>query len=119
MPGQLTDDEITHIRRNFKRCSEETIDSIVRFRQSRDLACVRPIVRGIVQRYLPASSAEMLKNATDETPLADLRIESLTLLEIVLYVQDALDITIEDSEMREFHTLGDVNRFLEKKIASA
>jgi acyl carrier protein len=41
------------------------------------------------------------------------------MLEIILDVQDALDITIEDSELRGFETLGDVTGFLEKKVVAA
>lgn len=119
MSSNLTEDEIALIRRNFKRCSEETIEAILRFRETREPACVRPIVRGVVRRYLPARSIETLDHATDDTPLAELNIESLTMLEIILDIQDALCITIEDSELREFKTLGDVNRFLENKIAPA
>jgi acyl carrier protein len=119
MSSELTNEETDHIRRNFKRCSPGTIEAIIRFRASRSTAEVPEIARGIIRRYIPAENSALLDNATAGTPLADLRIESLTMLEIVLDVQDALDITIEDSELREFKTLGDVIGFLEKKVASA
>jgi 3-hydroxyacyl-[acyl-carrier-protein] dehydratase len=118
MPSQLTNDEADIIWRNFKRCSPETIEAIIRFRGGRDPVEVPDIARGIIRRYLPAENAGLLDSATAETPLADLRIESLTMLEIILDVQDALDITIEDSELREFKTLGDVLSFLEKKVVA-
>jgi 3-hydroxyacyl-[acyl-carrier-protein] dehydratase len=116
MPNALTEEQIATIHRNFKKCSEETIAAIIRFHSSRDLAEVKTIARGIIRRYLPAAHAGLMDTATHDTPLADLHIESLTMLEIVLDVQDALEITIEDSELRDFKTLGDVLGFLEKKV---
>ena len=118
MAAQLTDDEATRIRRNFRKCSDEAVAAILRFRESRDVACIEPIVRGIVARYLPEQGREAIKSATAETPLADLRIESLTMLEIVLDVQDALEVEIADSELRGFRTLGDVEQFLAAKVSA-
>ncbi len=117
MSHSLTVDEIDLIKRNFRKCSDETVAAILRFRENHDVAVIPTIVRGIVFRYLPAAGHEAMKNATSDTLLTDLRIESLTMLEIVLDVQDALDLEIEDSEMRGFRTLGDVESFLEKKVA--
>ncbi len=114
----MTDEEIAAIEKNFRRCGDETIQAIVRFRRDNDISAVPVIVRGIIRRYLPAHQVEAFANATEETPLGDLQIESLTMLEIMLDVQDALNITIEDAEMREFKTLGDVQQFLQKKVAT-
>ena len=40
------------------------------------------------------------------------------MLEIVLDIQDAVDVVIEDAELREAKTLGDVRKFLEVKLAA-
>ena len=112
----LTEDEIEDIRRNFSSCSEETVNAIVKFRQGGDLGELPAIVRGIVERYLPEEGKEAFREATPETPLETLQVDSLAMLEIVLDIQDAVDISIDDSEIREFRTLGDVRAFLEAKI---
>jgi acyl carrier protein len=118
VPSPIPADELDLIQRNFRRCGEPTINAIVRFREERDREVIPAIVRGIVQRYLPREGHEALKTATAETLLSDLRIESLTMLEIVLDVQEALNIDIEDHEMRAFRSLGDVEQFLERKVAT-
>lgn len=119
MPKPLSADEIELIRRNFRKCSEETIGAIIAFRETRNLSVIPAIVRGVVHRYLPAAGHEAMSRATAATLLTDLRIESLTMLEIVLDVQDALEIEIDDNEIRGFRTLGDVESFLESKVAAA
>ena len=116
MATPLTDEQIAELKQQFKRCNEETIDAIVKFRQTGDKTLLPQIVRGVVQRYLPADKVELLNSATEETNLADLHIESLTMLEIVLDIQDAVDVVIEDAELREVKTLGDVRKFLELKL---
>src|SRR5277367_5966385 len=117
MPTALTDEQVAEIRQQFKRCDQETIDAIVKFRQTGDTSLLPVIVRGVVRRYLPADKAGLLDNATEDTNLSDLHIESLTMLEIVLDIQDAVDVVIEDTELREVRTLGDVRKFLELKLA--
>ena len=119
MQNELTEDQIAQIRKNYAKCTPETIDAILRFRQNRDVKEVPAIVRGIVQRYLPADKKPLLDQATEQTTLTDLQVESLTMLEIVLDIQDAVDLVIEDTELRGLRTLGDFSRFLEQKITAA
>jgi acyl carrier protein len=118
MSTPLTDEQVAEIRQQFKRCSEETIDAIVKFRQTGDTTLLPVIVRGVVRRYLPADKAGLLDTATEQTNLTELHIESLTMLEIVLDIQDAVDVVSEDAELREVKTLADVRKFLELKLAA-
>jgi 3-hydroxyacyl-[acyl-carrier-protein] dehydratase len=69
-------------------------------------------VRGIVWRYVQEDTRPVVEQATAETPLASLGIDSLMMLEVVLDVQDALDVVIEDADLRQMHTMGDVIQFL-------
>jgi len=111
---------VEEIRRSFQYCSQETIEAIIRYRSEADPALVPKIVFGIIARETPAKSAEALKTATDESRfLEDLGIDSLAMLEIVLGIEEALNVKIEDSELRGIQTIGDVNRFLAEKIASS
>lgn len=105
------------IQRTFQYCSKETIQAIVTFRGTGDPSVVPTIVFGIIEREAPTKSAEALKTATaDSRFLEDLGIDSLTMLEIVLGIEEALNVKIEDSELRGILTLGDVNRFLATKV---
>ena len=119
MQNELSEDQIAEIRKNYAKCSPETVEAIVRFRQSRDVKEIPAIVKGIMQRYLPADKKQLIDQATDQTTLADLQVESLTMLEIVLDIQDAVDTVIEDSELRGLRSLGDFQRFLEQKLTVA
>src|SRR5436190_20537488 len=117
MPTDLTEDQISEIRRNFRRCREGTSDAIIELQQTGNTDLLPAIVRGIVWRYVHEDRRPVVDEATPETPLASLGIDSLTMMEIVLDVQDALDLVIEDADLRHMRTIGDVIEFLQKRFA--
>ena len=117
MPTELTEQEVESIRKSFKRCREGTAEKIIELRRTHDTSLIQPIVRGIVWRYVAEDARPTLEAATPETPLAALGIDSLMMLEVVLDVQDALDLVIEDNDLRQMHTIGDVIEFLEQHYA--
>src|SRR3712207_1305684 len=112
MPTEVSDAEVEQVRKSFRRCREGTADAIIELRRTGDTSLITPIVRGIVWRYVQEETRAVLDDATAETPLASLGIDSLMMLEVVLDVQDALDVTIEDSDLRRMRTIGDVIEFL-------
>jgi 3-hydroxyacyl-[acyl-carrier-protein] dehydratase len=118
MPTEVSDAEVEALRKSFKRCREGTADAIIELRRTGDIALIRTIVRGIVWRYVQEEARPIVEEATPETPLASLGIDSLMMLEVVLDVQDALDVTIEDSDLRQMQTIGDVIAFLEQKYTA-
>lgn len=114
MRAPPTEEEVEQLRRSFKRCREGTVDAIIELRRTGDPSFIPTIVRGIVWRYVQGEVREVVDNATPETPLASLGIDSLMMLEIVLDVQDALDVVIEDADLRRMQTIGDVTGFLQQ-----
>lgn len=119
MPGELSAEELDGLKRTFKRCGDETIEAIIAFRRTGDTATIPVIAHGIVRRYLREETRAFLDQAPPETPLASLGVDSLTMLEIVLDVQEALNIYIEDSDLKGLQTIGDVNQFLTQKTAAS
>ena len=112
-----TEEQIAQIRRSFKRCREGTVDAVIDLQRTGDPAFIPAIVRGIVWRYVQKDIQPLVDHAAAETPLASLGIDSLTMMEIVLDVQDALDLVIEDADLRRMQTIGDVLEFLQERFA--
>lgn len=120
MSAPLSEEQVQEIRSALKRCSPATVEAAIRFRETRDPACVPAIVYGIIERHMPPESPKQLAEATDETELIkDLGIDSLTMLEIVLQIEETIGISIDNSELREIRTLGAVKSFIERKISGA
>jgi 3-hydroxyacyl-[acyl-carrier-protein] dehydratase len=118
MPTELSAEEIEQLKKSFRRCREGTIDAILHLRRTGDPASIPTIVRGIVWRYVQEDARQVVDDATPETPLASLGIDSLMMLEVVLDVQDALDVVIEDADLRKMTTIGDVIGFLQEHYAA-
>jgi acyl carrier protein len=115
-PG-ITADQETKLRNSFKRCTPETIEAILRFRNERDLSAVVVVVHGVIERYLKLKPENELAFRPDSTRLGeDLGIDSLTMLEIVMSIEEALDFRIEDAEARKIRTLGDVRRYIDDRV---
>jgi acyl carrier protein len=117
MRPELTEEEIDGLRKSFKRCREGTVEAIIDLRRGGDPVHVPTIVRGIVWRYVQPDARPIVEEATPETPLVALGIDSLMMLEVVLDVQDALDLVIEDADLRRMQTIGDVIEFLQQRYA--
>jgi len=74
-------------------------------------------VHGVIARYVKAEEAGTLSQRPDSTRLGeDLGIDSLTLLEIVMSIEEALDFRIEDADARNIRTLGDVRRYVDDRV---
>lgn len=117
MNTTLTPESLADLREGLRRCSPETIDAAIRFRQTRELQAVPTIVYGIIQRYLPSTVDIRVANAPASTRLVeDLGLDSLTMLEIVLSVEEVLNIRIENEELKAIRTLGQLNEFIDHKI---
>lgn len=116
MPEILTEADINQVRTSFRRFSAETVEAILQFRQTRDEKVVPTVVLGVIERYMPAESTVQLAQLDDNTRLIeDLGIDSLTMLELVLSIEEALGVRIENEELVNIRTLGQVKVFVATK----
>ena len=114
-----TEQQIAALRSSLKRCSPQTVEAAVRFHTTGDLGEIPAIVYGIIERHLPAENTRDLSQASDDTKLIeDLGIDSLTLLEVVLSIEETTGISVENEELREISTLGQVKAFVTQKISA-
>jgi len=114
-----TEEQVDQIRRSFRRCRDGTSEAIVELQRTGNLDAIPTIVRGIVWRYVSKEVQPRVEKATEDQQLSSLGIDSLTMMEVVLDVQDALDIVIEDSDLRQMRTIGDLIQFLRQRYTEA
>ncbi len=70
-----------------------------------------------MERYLKLPPGEGLAQRDDSTRLGeDLGIDSLTMLEVVMSMEEALDFRIEDAEARQIRTLGNVRQYVDDRV---
>jgi acyl carrier protein len=118
MSNTSPDTSIAALEKQFRKCSTETIRAIYDFRRDRDIQLVPQIVVGIMRKYVKEDAAERLAHADQTATLSSLGIDSLTMMEIILDVQDAIDVTIADDELKKLRTIDEVSALLRSKLDS-
>ncbi len=107
----------TALRESLKRCSPSTFEAAVQFRKTGNPEHVPAVVIGVIERFVEPDLRVKLKDGDDDLRLIeDLGIDSLTMMEIVILVEDVLQLTINNDELRNLRTVGDVKTFIDCKV---
>src|SRR6478609_2246513 len=112
----FTAEDDANLREALKRCSAATYEAAAQFRKTGNTEHLPAIVLGIIERYVEPDLRAKLKDDDDLRIIEDLGIDSLTMMEIVVLVEDVLQMTINNEELRHLRTLGDVKTFIECKV---
>ncbi len=116
-PKAFAPEDEAALRESLKRCSPSTFESAVQFRKTGNPEHVPAIVIGVIERFVEPDLRVKLKDADDDLRLIeDLGIDSLTMMEIVILVEDVLQMSINNDELRNLRTVGDVKTFIDCKI---
>lgn len=107
------------IRESLRRCSEATIQAALEFNRTGAKEQLLPIVLGILERYVEPDLRPKLRESgnADLRLIEDLALDSLTLMEIIILVEESLGISISNDEARSLRTVEDVRAFAEAKAA--
>lgn len=110
------EDEVA-VRESLKRCSPSTFESAIQFRKTGNPEHLPAVVIGVIERFVEPELRTKLKVADDDLRLIeDLGIDSLTMMEIVILVEDVLQLSINNDELRNLRTVGDVKTFIDCKV---
>ncbi len=73
------------------------------------------ILQGIITHYVEPELRPRLKAGSDQLRLVeDLGLDSLSMVEVMIRVEDLLQIHVSDAELRHFRTLGEVRLFIDR-----
>lgn len=112
----LSPEEVQKLRESLKRCPEGTLEAAIRYREQRDPGQIPAIVSGIIERFLEPEAKTLLHRGDTSINLyEDLGIDSLTMMEIVILVEETLGISFDNSELRELRTLEDLKVYMDSK----
>jgi acyl carrier protein len=105
------------LRDQLKRCSSETVEAALRFRATGRTDEVNVIVLGIIERFLDPEVRPRLREGGDDLRVFDdLGIDSLTMVEVVMIVEEVLQFKIKNEELRDLRTLGDIKVFIDCRL---
>ena len=116
-PSPLSPEAEAQLRESLRRCSPDAVAAAIAYRRTRDPQFLPTVIGGIFERYADPEIRPLLTNANcDELRvIEDLGIDSLTLMEIVMLVEDIGGLTIANDELRQLRTLGDIKTFVDHR----
>jgi acyl carrier protein len=104
------------LRESLKRCSPSTFEAAVQFRKTGNPEHLPAVIIGVIERFVEPDLRTKLKDADDDLRLIeDLGVDSLTMMEIVILVEEVLSMSINNDELRNLRTVGDVKMFIDCK----
>lgn len=106
------------LKETLKHCPEGTLEALLDFRATANAGSLMKFVKGAMIRHLDLEQAAALEAATPESKLIDeVGIDSLTLTEIVIMIEECLELSIPNEDLMKLETLGALNAYLEEKAA--
>ncbi len=117
-PENFTSEQEQALRDALKRCSSETIENAVEFRKTGNKELLDSIVIGIIERFAEPEKAELLHSGNDQIDMVqDLELDSLTMVEIVLCVEETLGVSVDNEDIQSLHSLADIKSYIKQKIS--
>lgn len=103
------------IKEALRRCSPSTIEAALAYRRTNDFSQLPAVIFGIVERYVDPGLRPQLSapGVEDLRVVEDLGLDSLTIMEIVMLVEEVALVTISNNDLRELRTLGDIKNFVD------
>jgi len=103
------------VKEALRRCSPSTIEAALQYRRANDFSRLPLVIFGIVERYVdPALRPQLAAAGVDDLRVVeDLGLDSLTIMEIVMLVEEVALVTISNNDLRELRTLGDIKVFVD------
>ena len=98
----------SEIDERFFNFSPEFRDAVEQFQITANPALIDPVLDGVMRKYLPEGTS--IEKASG--PLEAFGVESLTLIEVVLDLQDAFGIQLTEQELRGLADLGEARALL-------
>lgn len=116
-PKPMTVEDESALRESLKRCSPATIEAAIAYRKTNEASHLPAVIIGVIERFVEPDLRSKLKEADDELRLVeDLGIDSLTMMEIVILVEDVLQMQINNEDLRNLRTVGDIKVFIDCKV---
>lgn len=112
----LSPEDTLKLKDSLKRCPDGTFEAAVAYRESGDATWIPEIVNGIIERFLEPQAKPLLHSGNEDLRLfEDLGVDSLTMMEIVILVEETLNISFDNNELRELRTLADIRSYMDEK----
>lgn len=114
----LTIEQKEALRDCLRHCGPETYESALRYWETGDPEAFREVALGIVAAASDHNVRKLPKDELDRLSIVqDLAVDSLSLMEIGLLLEDALQISVNNNELLEMRTFGETIDYLNSRTS--
>jgi acyl carrier protein len=117
IPANAKNDDWT-LMRFLRRCPVGTLEAAKRYRITHAIQEVPTIILGVITRYVDHEKRGLLAQPLEFLRLSeDLALDSLSMIEISMTLEDVLQILLPDEKLRTLRTMGDVMQYANSQIS--
>lgn len=114
---QISEEQIASYRETLKRCPEGTTEALVRFLTYRDKSDLSVFFVGVIKRHTEEEYHELLEGSLEGISfIDDLGIDSMTMMEVVMMVEECLGIRLNNEHLANIRTYGDLDSYISDKL---
>lgn len=100
----------------LRHFSEEARGAYVRLRETGDPLAADTLVLAIVADHMREKSAALTDGAA---LIADLGFDSVTIAEMIFFIEDLLQVSVTNAEIMGVRTVGELRAFVRTKLAAS
>ena len=109
----VSERQLEQFRETLKRCPAGTLDALLGYRETGDLEGLNTFLLGCIQRHTEDEYQHLIDaNNLNISFVDDLGIDSMTMIEIVMMVEECLEIKIDNQDLMKIRNVGDLKTFL-------
>ncbi|MEM1223186.1 MAG: phosphopantetheine-binding protein [Verrucomicrobiota bacterium] len=110
-------DEAEAFRETLKRCPEGTYAALIRFREQGDPEDLNQFIVGVIRRHTEEEYHSLLDGPKDDVAfIEDLGIDSMTMMEIVMMVEECLGFHLDNKDLMKIQTYGAMENYISGKL---
>jgi len=101
----------------LKRCPAGTFEALLLYRENGDLEALSTFLMGCIKRHTDDEYHDCFEGNRDQISFVDdLGIDSMTMMEIVMMVEECLEIRVDNQDLMNVRTYGDLNAYIKKIV---
>ena len=106
-----------NLKDTLRRCPEGTLEALLDYRANGNFESLSAFLIGCIKRHTDEEYQACLDAESDSVSfIDDLGIDSMTMMEVVMMVEECLQIQIDNQDLMNLQTIGDLNTYIKKVL---
>ena len=109
--------EAEDLEETLKRCPDGTLEALIQYRNEGDMDALKTFLIGCIKRHTDEEYQDCLDSGDESVSfIDDLGVDSMTMMEVVMMVEECLGIRLENEDLMKVRTVGDLNAYIKKQV---